>query len=248
MVITKNSAMSGPLLDPKEEEELIRAWQLDHDEKSRDRLVRAYFRLCYSFASRYSDNPEHQKDFAQAASMGILRSLDKFDPSRGVRFSTYSTYWIRNYINAMNADVLSDVSIPDRLFQNARMGKIPTGTNDAAVAATRIPVALDSHVGDDNQELSPIHLESQEPNPERVLLDMDDQRHFTFLIEKGMSGLNEREQAIVYNRRLRDPPLTLNELSEHFGVTRERIRQIEKGALIKMKEALGSNASDSLLD
>lgn len=221
---------------------MIRAWQLDHDENAREALIRAYYRLCFSFAGRYSDNLEHQKDFAQVASMGMLRSLDKYDATRGVKFSTYSTYWIRNFINAMNADVLSIVTIPDRLFRDARLGKFKAGENDAAVAATQRPVLLD-YVPDDEGQQAPVSfLQSSDPNPEEVLLQGDNERNFRNLVAQSMAALTDRERFIVLHRRLQDPPLTLNELSQHFGLTRERIRQIEKESLKKMKEALGGTA------
>lgn len=232
------------MLRPEEEEGLIQAWKLRGDIAARDRIVHAYARLCYRIASNYSKNPDHIEDLAQEGSFGILRALDKFDPERGVKFSTYSRFWIHNFIAARASQVVGIISVPSRAFIDARMGRIPPGRNDHAVAAAQPFVALDSAIGDSGGESVMDKMSCPRPTPEESVSEVTAQDAYRSAIAAAMASLSDRERSVVADRRLSDPPRTLEEISEDFGVTRERIRQIEMAAMSKLKSALVAGGFD----
>ena len=226
------------MLSPEDEARHIQAWKHDRDVAARDAVVRAYARLCYRIASRYSSNPDHIEDLAQEGSFGILRAMEKFDPTRGVKFSTYSRYWVQNFVAAASAGVVNVISVPSRAFIDARMGRLSAGQNDAAIAAAQPFVALDSPVGEPGGESVLDRLVCPKPGPEELAEGASAQEFFRKALSEAMSGLAERERAVIEARRLLDPPKTLEEISETFGVTRERIRQIEMAAMEKLAAAL----------
>lgn len=232
------------MLSPEDEARFIHAWRHDRHVPSRDAVVRAYARLCYRIASRYSSNPDHVDDLAQEGSFGILRAMDKFDPSRGVKFSTYSRYWVQNFVAAKSAEVVNVISVPSRAFIDAKMGRIPPGKNDAAVAAAQPFIALDGPVGEPGGDSVIDRLVCPRPNPEEAAGEARSQDTYRRELTQAMSALSERERTVIAARRLSDPPLTLEEISESFGVTRERIRQIEMAALGKLAASLVRNGFD----
>lgn len=244
MVLSRSSALAEPMLSPEDEARHIQAWKHDRNVASRDAVVRAYARLCYRIASQYSANPDHIEDLAQEGSFGILRAMEKYDPSRGVKFSTYSRYWVQNFVAAAAAGVVNVISVPSRAYIDAKMGRLAPGKNDAAVAASQPFVALDATVGDSGGESVVDRLACPKPGPDLIVEGESAQDFFKLSINEAMSCLTEREKAVVLARRLTDPPLTLEEISESYGVTRERIRQIEMGAMQKLAAALKRNGFD----
>lgn len=234
VLISRNSALSEPMLRPDQELRLIQEWQLNRNTDARDKIVRAYSRLCFKIASFYSKNPDHIQDLAQEGSLGILRALDKFNPDFGVKFSTYSRYWIQNFINARSSEVVSVVTVPSRAFREARMGKIPPGKNDAAINAVRPIVSLDAVAKRDGQTTVGDNLQSDEFAPEDVTLREMWETQLAEFVEQGLTSLTDRERDVVKCRRLSDQPQTLEEISGRYGITRERVRQIEVAALQKL--------------
>lgn len=242
MVLTRSSALAQPLLGPEREEALIRAWQTDRDERARDAIVRSYMRLCYGMAARYSRNEEHVADLAQEGVWGILEALNRYDPSRGVKFSTYSRFWIRNFISAAVARVCSPVSVPSRVYMDARMGRIPEGFNEAAIAASKPQVDLDAP-GDGKEVLSR-SIEHDGPDPEEAAIAASLQESYAAAVSVAFEALSERERDVVRRRRLSDLLATLEEIAMSHGVTRERIRQVEKAAMEKLEAALVGSGFD----
>lgn len=244
MALSRSAALAVPMLKPDEEERLIRAWKLGGDVSARDRIVHAYARLCYRIAAGYSSNPDHIEDLAQEGVFGILRALDKFDPGKGVKFSTYSRFWVHNFIAARASQVVSVISVPSRAFIDARMGRIPPGRNDHAVAAVQPFVALDSPAGEEGGESLMDRMACPRPNPEEAASAATAQKAYSAAIKAAMETLAPRERAVIEARRLSDPPRTLEEISVEFGVTRERVRQIEVAALQKLRSALEAGGFD----
>ena len=244
MALSRSAALAVPMLTPDEEESFIRAWQERGDTDARDRIVRAYARLCYKIAASYSPNPDHVEDLAQEGSFGILRALEKFDPSRGVKFSTYSRFWVHNFVAARASQVVNVISVPSRAFIDARMGRIPEGRNDHAVAAAQPFVALDAPAGESGGESVMDRMACSRPTPEEAASEATAQEAFRAAISAAMASLTERERTVIESRRLSDPPKTLEEISDEFGVTRERIRQIEVAAMQKLRNALVAGGFD----
>lgn len=244
MALTRSEALAAPMLSPEEEEKLILAWKNDRDENAREAVARAYHRLCYHIASQYSSNPAHVEDLAQEGSFGIMRALDKYDPSFGTKFSTYSRFWVQNFVASATSATVGVITVPARAYIDAKMGRIPPGKNDAAVAAVQPLSSLDAPVGDGAGTSVLDRVACPKPGPEEEASESSRQAHFRAAIAKAMEGLTERERTVIEERKLADPPKTLEEISEGFGVTRERVRQIEVSATAKLASALRRNGFD----
>lgn len=244
MALTRSAALAEPMLSPEAEARLILAWKNDRDVAARDAVVRAYARLCYHMAARYSSNPDHIDDLAQEGSFGIIRAMDKFDPGRGVKFSTYSRFWVQNFVAAAASATVSVISVPARAYIDAKMGRLPPGKNDAAVSAAQPLASLDAPIGDGDGATVLDGLACPRPNPEEEASEGSLQDHYRKVIGQAMEFLTDRERKVIAERRLADPPKTLEEISESFGVTRERVRQIEVSATTKLAAALVRNGFD----
>lgn len=225
------------MLNPEEEKRLIKDWQENKNLRSRERIVRAYMRSCYSFAARYTKNETHIRDLAQEGSIGICRALDKFDFSYNVKFSTYCFYWIENFVSDAASRTLNVVYVPSRAFLESRMGRLDGEKSHAAFNATNNLVALDASVDEGGQTFSD-KIADRRPNPEDIISETTLQEEYKRLLTRAMSSLTQREQKIIFERKLTEPPRTLEEISLDLGVTRERVRQIEIAALGKMAATL----------
>lgn len=237
MVHSRDSALAEPMLKPDEETRLIKDWQQHQNERSKERIVRAYMRSCYSFAARYTKNETHMRDLAQEGSLGICRALDKFDFSYNVKFSTYCFYWIENFVADAASRTMNVVYVPSRAFLESRMGKLEGEKAHAAFNATNNLVALEATVDETGQTYSE-KIADKRPNPEDLMVDSTLQEEYKRLIARAMSGLTPREQKVIFERKLTEPPRTLEDISTDLGVTRERVRQIEIAALQKMAATL----------
>lgn len=241
MVLTRRSASSEPMLSPEEESRLLEAWNKHRDVAARDRLVRAYARICYSVASRYARNPAHVEDLAQEGFFGIIRALERFDPERGTRFSGYARLWVQNFIAAAVARVSAVVDVPSRTFVDVRSGRVAEGANNAAIAASMGVISLDEDL-EGQTEFN--KLICSRPTPEDISANASRNRYFRSCLEQAMQQLTDRERDVITRRALADTRETLEEIAAGHGVTRERIRQIEKTALLKMRDALESKGFD----
>lgn len=238
MVLTRGAALRQPILAPDVELELIRAWKDRQDEKALESISRSYARLCYRIASQYTNDDDRLQDLAQEGSFGIRKAVEKYDPEKGTKFSTYSRLWIQNYVAMAAATVLNDITVPARAYIDAKMGRMEPGRNDSAVFAAMPFVMLDAPVNDENMT-SQIDMHVREDSTPESLLAVEDMHNaMRRVIGKALSSLSERETNVIMRRKLQDVPDTLEEISEDFGVTRERIRQIEAMAMEKMKNAL----------
>jgi RNA polymerase sigma-32 factor len=246
VVLTREEALRQPILAPDVEMAHIRAWKDVKSEKAIDAITRSYYRLCFSIASQYTKNPSQMEDLAQEGSFGIKKAVEKYDPEKGTKFSTYSRLWIQNFIAAKASSVLNDITVPSRAYIDAKMGRLPPGKNDKAVFAAMPFVALDAPIGDGEGSGSVMdnHV-CDNVTPESILEADDLNAAMRGLVGEALSHLTEREVNVITRRKLKDTPDTLEEISEDFGVTRERIRQIEMTAMEKMKHILSRNGFDA---
>ena len=249
-----------PLLNAEQEMQLARR-VTEGDREAQRCLVEANLRLVVSIAKRYNNHGISLLDLVQEGNLGLIRAMQKFDPARGFRFSTYATWWIRQAISRAVAECTRTIHIPvhvvELIYKVKRvarylyqeLGRAPALEEIASMAGmtkerivelqsmSENPISLDAPLIDDEQyHLADMLEDTQATTPADVVAHQVLRDQITCALE----SLNQRERQVIELRYgLHDGRChTLEELSVHFKLTRERIRQIEVKALRTLRHPI----------
>lgn len=259
-----------PLLSPKEEDRLARRWRDSGDVQAAHALVTSNLRFVVKIAYEYKGYGAKILDLVQEGSIGLMQAVKRFDPDKGYRLITYAVFWIRSYIHKFLMGSVRMIKVGTsrahrKLFFKLRAlkGKLAAeGMEDrsevmeAASKEFGVTVedveemdrhlsgrdaSLDAPVGDSStalSELLPAEQETQEDMVARLEIEADRSAR----LETAMETLDAREREIVLRRHLSEEPLQLKELGEQMGITKQRVAQLERRALKKLREAVSDAA------
>jgi RNA polymerase primary sigma factor len=259
------------LLTPPEEVKLAKLVQKGNAE-AREQMIKANLRLVVKIARDYEGQGLPLLDLINEGNIGLMKGVERFDPNKGAKLSTYASLWIKQSIRRALSNQSKTIRLPDhvvdkvshiRKAENLLHELLDREPTDEEVAqhmgmdarrvriyreAARAPISLDAPLSSGSQESDPVSDVVADPNAaapfERLVRETD-----TALVREVFGDLTDREKSILEMRFGLDnrSQKTLDEVGKHFGVTRERIRQIQDGALKKLrakmeqKEALPTN-------
>jgi len=266
-----------PMLAPEEEFMLAQRWREHGDVEAAHRLVTSHLRLVAKIAMGYRGYGLPLNELISEGNVGMMQAVKRFDPERGFRLATYAMWWIRaaiqEYIlHSWSLVKMGTTAAQKKLFFNLRklkgqMKAIEEG-DLSPENVTKIATELDVpevDVVNMNRRLSapdhslnaPVRLDGEGEWQDWLVDDIDDQETQLAdreelgkrrkLLNDAMGGLNERERHILSERRLRDNPTTLEDLSQRYNISRERVRQIEVRAFEKLQKAIKNAAIDARL-
>jgi len=261
-------AMRQPLLSPDEEIALATAWRTEQDQTALHRLVSPHMRLVISSATRFRHYGLPVSDLIQEGNIGLLQAAAKFEPERGVRFSTYATWWIRaaiqDYVLRNWSIVRTGTTAAHKsLFFNLRRlrARIERGGSDLLTDAGRGRVArslgvteidvrhmegrlsaadrsLNAAISEDGETAWQDLLVDDRPNPEEAVLQRRDTHHRNAWVREAVQKLPARERTILRARFLGEDGVTLERLGTELGISKERVRQLEHQALARLRRQL----------
>ncbi len=257
-----------PILSAEEEYMLAKRWREHADVEAAHRLITSHLRLVARIAMGYRGYGLPMSEIISEGNVGLMQAVKRFEPDKGFRLATYAMWWIKAAIQEYILRSWSLVKIgttaaQKKLFFNLRKLKSQINALESGdmkpeqvkEIAERLGVpeedviAMNRRLAGDASLNAPLRadeesgewqdwLVDEEQNQEEELAEREEFEMRMHLLRQAMENLNDREKRIFEARRLREPPLTLEELSQEFGVSRERIRQIEMRAFEKVQKAM----------
>src|SRR5215469_12258478 len=266
-----------PMLDPAEEYVLAKRWKEHEDPEAAHKLVTSHLRLVAKIAMGYRGYGLPLSELISEGNVGMMQAVKRFDPDRGFRLATYAMWWIRaaiqEYIlHSWSLVKMGTTAAQKKLFFNLRKLKGQLQAIDdgdlSPENVTKIATELDVPEADvismnrrlaspDHSLNAPLRSDSEGEWQDWLVDDNDSQETALGerqelglrrdLLVKAMKHLNERERDILSHRRLREQPTTLEDLSQKYNISRERVRQIEVRAFEKLQKAIKSAALERRL-
>lgn len=267
-----NEIQKFPILTAEQEYEYASRWVNEHDNNAAEKLVASHLRLVVSVAYDFKNYGLPVSDLIASGNMGLMQALQKFDPERGFRFSTYAMFWIKaeiyeTILNNWSIVKLGNSANQKRVFFNLTRAKRALGImdnnlsdeqtkqiaeyldvpeNDVTRMATRMSardVSLNAPLNTDSDAKDILsNMADTRVNIEEGMEQLEFKRRGYELLKKHLSLLPERDREILKARRLSDPAATLETLSKKYNISRERVRQIEERAFNKLKDAILSES------
>jgi RNA polymerase sigma-32 factor len=265
-----------PMLEPQEEYMLAKRWREHEDRQAAHKLVTSHLRLVAKIAMGYRGYGLPIGEVISEGNVGLMQAVKRFDPDKGFRLATYAMWWIRAAIQeyilrSWSLVKMGTTANQKKLFFNLRKAKSQISAleegdlrpDQVAAIATKLGVTEDDVVtmnrrlvGDVSLN-APIRSESdsgewqdwlvdESVNQETRLAESEEFEMRRRLLGQALDVLNERERRIFEARRLSEEPITLEELSTEFGVSRERVRQIEVRAFEKVQSQMKKLTSEAL--
>ncbi len=261
-----------PMLEPGEEFMLAKRWQEHADADAAEKLVTSHLRLVAKIAMGYRGYGLPIGEVVSEGNVGLMQAVKRFEPDKGFRLATYAMWWIRASIQeyilrSWSLVKMGTTAAQKKLFFNLRRTKsqlqaleegdlkpetvkkiaIKLGVTEDEV------ISMNRRLGGDSSLNAPVRAETESgewqdwlvddtPSQEDRLVEDEELSRRRSYLKSAMSVLNDRERRVFEARRLAEDPATLEDLSEEFGVSRERIRQIEVRAFEKVQKAVTTSA------
>jgi RNA polymerase sigma-32 factor len=263
-----------PMLAKDVEQHLARLWRDKHEANAMHQLVNSHLRLVAKIAMGYRGYGLPVGDLISEGNIGMIQAVKRFDPERGFRLSTYAMWWIKAAIQEYILHSWSLVKIgttasQKKLFFNLRKLKsklkaldegdlhpeqVETIAQNLNVPETEV-ISMNRRMASHDQSLNvSLHedgegewqdrLIEESDNQEQLVCDRQEDSSRQQLLGTALESLGERERSILVDRRLKDEPVTLQDLSRHYGISRERIRQIEVRAFEKVQKSVRNAVVD----
>lgn len=269
------SIQKYPVLTASQEYELATRWTQNQDMDAAESLVASHLRLVVSVAYDFKNYGLPVSDLIASGNMGLMQALQKFDPEKGFRFSTYAMFWIKAEIYETILNNWSVVKIgtsanQKRVFFNLARAKralgimdnnmsddqthavaeyLGVGDADVRRMATRVSardVSLNSPMRTDDDAKDILsNMADSRPDAATIMEGAELRRRGYALLHRHLAALPDRDREILTARRLSDPAMTLEVLAQKYGISRERVRQIEERAYNKLRTAILAETGDN---
>ncbi|CAH1660220.1 MAG: RNA polymerase sigma factor RpoH [Chelatococcus sp.] len=256
-----------PMLKPEEEFMLAKRWREQDDREAAHKLVTSHLRLVAKIAMGYRGYGLPISEVVSEGNVGLMQAVKRFEPDKGFRLATYAMWWIKAAIQeyilrSWSLVKMGTTANQKKLFFNLRKAKSHISAyeegdlrpDQVKTIATRLGVSeqdvidMNRRLGGDTSLNAPLRQEGEgewqdwlvddSASQETILADEEEGRNRLSALRDALGVLNDRERRIFEARRLQDEPVTLEDLSGEFGVSRERVRQIEVRAFEKVQEAV----------
>ncbi len=266
-----------PMLEPQEEFMLAKSWREHGDREAAHRLVTSHLRLVAKIAMGYRGYGLPISEVISEGNVGLMQAVKRFEPDKGFRLATYAMWWIKASIQeyilrSWSLVKMGTTANQKKLFFNLRKAKSKISAlqegdlrpDQVQIIAKRLGVTeqdvvdMNRRLGGDASLNAPIRedgdsgewqdwLADEGPLQDSIVADAEEAHVRHEMLTEAMDSLNDREKHILTERRLTDDPQTLEELSQVYDVSRERIRQIEVRACEKLQKAMQRIAGERLL-